>query len=73
MAFVILLIIVVAIIVVLCKTASKNKISTPKIQECANVIDVVMSVNHGRIYPFFTRMNFENAKQIAMQIHPNKE
>lgn len=43
----------------------------PQIHKCKSVKDVVMSINHGRIYPFYTRMNLARAKSAAKAIHPN--
>ena len=72
MGFILLLIAIVAVIVLFKKSEDKVGVHIPQIHQCNSVRDVVMSVNHARIYPFFTRMNFERAKKFAMQIHPNK-
>lgn len=71
MGFILLLIAIVAVIV-LFKKSEGIGVTIPQIHQCNSVRDVVVAVNHARIYPFFTRMNFERAKKLAMQIHPNK-
>lgn len=44
-----------------------------EIHRCESIRDIVMSVNHGRVYPFYTRMGFVNAKNAAMKMHSNPE
>lgn len=44
-----------------------------EIHRCESIIDIVMSVNHGRVYPFYTRMGFVNAKNAAMKMHSNPD
>ena len=48
---------------------SNNKMKEVYKSNC--IRDIVMSVNHGRIYPFFTGMNLERAKSAAKKVHPN--
>lgn len=43
----------------------------PKIYECDSIYDIVMSVNHGRIYPYYTGMSYKKAKQITRNVHPD--
>lgn len=49
----------------------KKRPNIPDINKVSNIRDVVMSVNHGRIYPFFTGMNLKRAEEQARKIHPN--
>ena len=48
---------------------SNNKMK--EVYKSNSIRDIVMSVNHGRIYPFFTGMNLERAKSAAKKAHPN--
>lgn len=73
MGFILLLIAIVVVIVLFKKSEDKVGVHIPQIYDCSSIKDVVMSINHARMHPFYTRMNFERAKKIAIQIHPNIE
>lgn len=53
--------------------ASKGsaKMRLPEIQNCNNITDIVMSVNQGRIYPYFTGMSFDQVKRVVKSSHRN--
>ena len=65
MGFILLLIAIVAVIVLFKKSEDKVGVHIPQIYDCSSIKDVVMSINHGRVYPFFTRMNLERVKNIV--------
>ena len=47
---------------------SNNKPEIPEITKANSVKDIVMSINHGRIYPFYTRMNLERVKEAVRKL-----
>lgn len=42
-----------------------------EIHKCESIEDIVMAVNHGRVYPFFTGMSLAKVKSIVKNCHPN--
>lgn len=71
----IIVIIAGAILFVIAMLPKKKKatmpLNIPDIHKVNSLQDVVMSVNHGRIYPYFTGMSIEKAQKIANDVHPN--
>ena len=49
------------------RTNNKKK----EIHKATSIKDIVMSVNHGRIYPFYTRMNLTRVKGVVSKINPD--
>lgn len=64
------IIIIIALLIVLHSVWRTNK-RIPEIHKVNSIKEIVMSVNHGRIYPFHTRMNLIRAKDAAKKILPN--
>ena len=63
---VLLILIAIVIIASIIYFSSKGKSSSiPEITNVSSIRDVVMAVNYGRIYPFFTRMNLERVKGVV--------
>lgn len=56
---------------------AKNKdnkpasIRIPEIQNSSSIRDVVMAVNHGRVYPYTTGMTLEQVKKIVLRSYQN--
>lgn len=42
-----------------------------EIHKCESIEGIVMAVNHGRVYPFFTGMSLAKVKSIVKNCHPN--
>lgn len=40
-----------------------------EIDRCESIGDIVMAVNHGRVYPYFTGMGIEQVKKTVRQYH----
>ena len=59
------------IIVMLLKKKAAMPFNIPDIHKVNSLQDVVVSVNHGRIHPYFTGMSIERAQKIAKDVHPN--
>ena len=53
------------------KGEKKRAIGIKKINEAESIKDIVMSVNYGRIYPFYTRRKIKSIVQDAMKMHTN--
>lgn len=53
------------------KTKNNANPKIPEITKVNSIRDIVLAVNHGRIYPFYTRMNLIRAKNAAKTISPN--
>lgn len=66
MAF--LIIIIIAVVTYVWLSSPKNSLTIPEIHKVNSIKDIVMSVNHGRIYPFNTRMNLIRAKEAAKKV-----
>lgn len=66
---VICVIAICAVVVIIVKGIQNpaNNINIPQIHKCESIRDMVMSINHGRIYPYFTGMNLERVKNIVRQ------
>ena len=65
MGFILLLIAIVAVGFLFKQTKGMVDKTIPQIYNCTNIRDLVMSINHGRVYPFFTGMNLERVKSIV--------
>lgn len=47
---------------------SKRTLSTiKKINECEYIAEIVQSINHGRVYPYFTGMSLRQVKKIVRE------
>lgn len=64
-------IILLCIVLYFIFSSGKAKANIPEINRVNSIKDIVMSVNHGRIYPFYTRMNLIRAKNAAKIISPD--
>lgn len=67
MGFIILLACIVWVIIK-CTKDGRNKtasIKIPEIQNVCSIRDIVMAVNHGRIYPYNTGMTLDQVKKIV--------
>lgn len=64
-------IILLCIVLYFIFSSGKAKANIPEINRVNSIKDIVMSVNHGRIYPFYTRMNLIRAKNAAKTISPD--
>ena len=67
----VLVIILLCIVLYFIFSSGKAKANIPEINRVNSIKDIVMSVNHGRIYPFYTRMNLIRAKNAAKTISPD--
>lgn len=74
MGFIIIIAATAVLLYFLCRSPKTNKaLNIPEIHKVNSISDIVMSVNHGRIYPFYTRMNLIRAKAEAGKICVDKE
>lgn len=74
MVFIVIVFVCIGLCFYVSSRATSGKdgaISIPEIHNVNSIGDIVMAVNHGRICPFFTRMNYIRAKDVAKKIHPN--
>lgn len=55
------ILVLIAIVVIIIWLLMRPQI--PSIHTCRNVKDVVMAINYGRVYPYFTGMSLEKIRQ----------
>lgn len=71
---VLIALIVISLIVVFVKTYKDERgkaLHMPKIHECFTLNELVMAINHGRVYPYYTGMTIEQVRKIVTYNHEN--
>lgn len=60
-----IIVIAVVALLVLFFIGRKTKINIPEIHKCNTLSEIVMLINHGRVYPYFTGMSLKQVKRIV--------